>query len=145
MISTTFSLLCFVAQVAEWLGSLGSRGGPENVSTLFGLALLLTPSPLLGSSFLVFDVSIHQLAPHYWRVWSHSAVAFATAQAVLISTLYLVQLACVAPGLARGEVEGIEIFVFVPFDSFLYAVDILDDSFMSVSTLFRRAETTGAA
>jgi hypothetical protein len=32
--------------------------------------------------------------------------------------------------------EGIEVFRFVPFDSFLYAVDILGYSFMSVATLF---------
>ena len=31
---------------------------------------------------------------------------------------------------------GIEMFLFVPFNSFLYAVDILGYSFMSVATLF---------
>jgi hypothetical protein len=48
---------------------------------------------------------------------------------------YFVQLTLVGPRLARGEVQGIEMFVFVPFDSFLYAVDILGYSFMSVATL----------
>lgn len=136
VLSTIFSLVYVVAQIAEWLGWLGSRGGPENVSTPSGLALLLTPSLLLGSSFLVLAVSIHQIAPPRRRVWSHAAVAFATAYAVLISTVYFVQLTWVAPRLARGELEGIEMFLFVPFDSFLYAVDILGYSFMSVSTLF---------
>ena len=39
---------------------------------------------------------------------------------------------------SRGTtvIEGIEPFVFVPFDSFLYAVDLLGYSFMSVATLF---------
>lgn len=41
-----------------------------------------------------------------------------------------------APRLAAGRTEGIEPFAFVPFDSFLYAVDILGYSFMSVATLF---------
>ena len=39
------------------------------------------------------------------------------------------------PRLARGEIEGMEVFLFVPFDSFLYSVDILGYSFMSVATL----------
>jgi hypothetical protein len=34
-------------------------------------------------------------------------------------------------------------FIFVPFDSFLYAVDILGYSFMSVATLFAAMVFTG--
>jgi hypothetical protein len=33
-------------------------------------------------------------------------------------------------------VGGIELLVFVPFNSFLYAVDLLGYSFMSMATLF---------
>jgi hypothetical protein len=40
------------------------------------------------------------------------------------------------PRLTRRDTSGIEAFLFVPFDSFLYAVDILGYSFMSVATLF---------
>lgn len=130
--STTY----VVAQLGEWLGLLGSKGGPESGSTLLGLVVLLTPSLFLGSSFLLLVVSIHQIAPRHRKIWSHSAVAFATAYAILISTVYFVQLTLVGPRLARGQVQGIEPFVFVPFDSYLYAVDILGYSFMSVATLF---------
>src|SRR6185436_17872290 len=49
---------------------------------------------------------------------------------------YFVQLTLVGPRIARGRVQGIEPFLFVPFASFLYAVDILGYSFMSVATLF---------
>jgi hypothetical protein len=135
-LATVFSLTYVVGQLAEWAGWLGSAGGPESGSTPLGLVVLLTPSLLLGSAFLVLMVSVHQLAPPERRVWSHAAVAFGTAYAVLISTVYFVQLTLVAPRLASGRVEGIEPFVFVPFDSFLYAVDILGYSFMSVATLF---------
>jgi hypothetical protein len=55
---------------------------------------------------------------------------------VLISLVYFVQLTLVAPRMARGEVGGIELLVFVPFNSFLYAVDLLGYSFMSMATLF---------
>jgi hypothetical protein len=47
-----------------------------------------------------------------------------------------VQLAFVIPRLARGEAEGIQLLIFEPFDSFLYAVDVYGYSLMSLSTLF---------
>jgi hypothetical protein len=141
--ATAFSLFYVVGQIAEWLGWLGSKGGPESASTLLGLVVLLTPSFFLGSSFLVVAVSIHQLAAPERRIWSHAAVAFATAYAVLTGLVYFVQLTLVAPHVARGQVQGVEVFLFVPFDSFLYAVDILGYSFMSVATLFAARVFTG--
>jgi hypothetical protein len=143
VLATAFSLMYVVGQVAEWLGWLGSHGGPESASTPLGLAVLLTPSLFLGSSFLVLVVSIHQLATPDRKIWSHLAVVFATAYTVLISMVYFVQLTLVAPRVARGQIEGIEMFLFVPFDSFLYAVDILGYSFMSVATLFAAMVFTG--
>ena len=136
VLATAFSITYIVGQLAEWLGMLGSRGGPASNSTPLGLVVLLTPSLFLGSSFLVLMVSIHHLAAPERRIWSHTAVVFATAYAVLISIVYFVQLTLVAPRVMRGQVEGIEPFLFVPFNSFLYAVDILGYCFMSVSTLF---------
>jgi hypothetical protein len=135
-LSTVFSLAYVFAQLAEWFGWLGSQGGPDSSSTPLGIALLLTPSLLLGSSFLVLVVSIHQLASSESKIWSQAALAFATAYTTLISIVYFVQLTWVLPRLARGQTEGIEMFLFTPFDSFLYAVDILGYSFMSVATLF---------
>jgi hypothetical protein len=88
-------------------------------------------------------VSIHQLASPDRRVWSHTAVVFGAAYTVLISVVYFVQLTFVAPRVARGQIEGIEVFLFVPFDSFLYAVDILGYSFMSAATLFAAMVFTG--
>ena len=143
MLATVFSLMYVVAQLAEWLGWLGSEGGPESSSTLIGLVVLLTPSLFLGSAFLVLVVSIHQLADRDRKVWSHAAVAFATMYAALISIVYFVQLTLVAPRIAQDRVAGIELFLFVPFDSFLYAVDILGYSFMSMATLFAAQVFTG--
>ena len=142
-LATLFSITYDVGQIAEWLGWLGSSGGPESTSTPLGIVVLLTPSLLLGSSFLMLMVCVHQVTPADRRVWSHGAVAFATAYAVLISSVYFVQLTLVGPRLASGRVEGIESFVFVPFDSYLYAVDILGYSFMSVSTLLAARAFTG--
>jgi hypothetical protein len=142
-LATFFSIAYSVAQIAEWLGWLGSAGGGESASTPLGLAVLLTPSLLLGPSFLVLMVSVHGLAAPERKVWSHAAVAFATAYVVLTGMTYFVQLTWVAPRLARGELQGVEAFLFTPFDSFLYAVDILGYSFMSVATLFAGVALAG--
>jgi hypothetical protein len=141
--ATLFSITYVVGQLAEWLGWLGSGGGAENPSTPLGLAILLTPSLLLGPSFLLLMVAVHQLAPPERRVWSQAAVAFATVYTVMISINYFVQLTWVAPRLARGETAGVEAFLFTPFDSFLYAVDILGYSFMSLATLVAANVFTG--
>jgi hypothetical protein len=134
--ATVFSVTYVVGQLAEWAGLMGSGGGAENPSTPFGLIVLLTPSLFLGPSFLVLMVSIHDLASPDRKVWSHAAVAFATVYTALIGINYFVQLAWVTPRLAAGRTQGLEPFLFTPFDSFLYAVDILGYNFMSIATLF---------
>jgi hypothetical protein len=141
--ATIFSLVYVVGQLAEWFGLLGSGGGAESSSTPLGLYVLLTPSLLLGSSFLVLVAAIHQLSDADHKVWSQAALAFATIYAALISINYYVQLSWVAPRLSAGKLKGMEPFLFVPFDSFLYAVDILGYSFMSLATLFAAKVFTG--
>jgi len=133
--STIFSLAYIVAQLAEWSGLLGSAGGAESSSTVLGLVLLLTPSLFLGSAFLFLLTAIHQAAAPDRKIWSLSALGFGTIYTALISINYFVQLAWVAPRLAAGRTERLAPFLFVPFDSFLYAVDILGYGFMSVATL----------
>jgi len=143
VLATVFSVAYIIGQLAEWLGWLGSGGGHESASTPLGLVVLLTPSLFLGPSFLLVAVSIHELASSDRKIWSHAAVVFATVYTVLISINYFVQLTWVTPRLAAGRTEGIEQFLFVPFDSFLYAVDILGYSFMSLATLFAAMVFTG--
>jgi hypothetical protein len=143
VLCVAFSLAYSVAQIAEWLGWMGSGGGAGNPSTPLGLVVLLTPSLFLGSAFLVLTVAIHQLAPAGRKVWSLAAVAFASIYAALVSINYYVQLAWVMPRIAAGRTQGIEQFLFTPFDSFLYSVDILGYSFMSVATLFASRVFTG--
>ena len=133
---TIFSLTYVFAQLAEWAGLLGSAGGPHSKSTSFGLAILLTPSLLLGLSFVVLMVSVNHVADPARRIWSHLAVSFAAMYATLVSIVYYVQLAFVIPRLARGEAGDIQLLIFEPFNSFLYAIDVFGYSLMSLSTLF---------
>jgi hypothetical protein len=136
VLATVFSITYALAQIAEWLGWLGSQGGPESSSTLLGFVVLLTPSLFLGSAFLVLIACVHELASPDRRIWSRLALVFTTAYTVLISFNYYVLLTFVAPRIAAGRTAGVEPFLFTPFDSFLYSVDLLGYSFMSVATLF---------
>jgi len=139
VLCTVFSLTYVVAQLGEWSGLFGSAGGPHSKSTGLGLVVLLTPSLLLGISFVVLMVSVHYIAEAPKRIWSHIAVAFASMYATLISIVYYVQLAFVMPRIARGDAEDIQLLIFEPFDSFLYAVDVFGYSLMSLATLFAAA------
>ena len=134
--ASLFSLAYGGGQLLEWAGILGSAGGPESTSTPVGLALLLTPSFLLGSAFLELMEAVHAAAPAGEKAWSGAGLAFATAYATLTGLVYFTQLTLVAPRMAAGDTEGIEYLVFVPYRSFLFAVDLLGYSFMSLATLF---------
>jgi hypothetical protein len=136
VLTSIFSLTYVIGQIGEWLGMLGSDGGPESASTPLGIVVLLTPSLFLGSSFVVLMVAVHYYAPASKKIWSHISVMFAAIYAVMISINYYVQLTLVLPHMQKGEVESIRLLLFTPFDSFLYSVDILGYSFMSLSTLF---------
>jgi hypothetical protein len=141
--ATIFSITYDIGQIAEWLGWLGSKGGPESSSTPLGLVVLLTPSLFLGLAFLLLMVSVNQIAPKDRKIWGQAAMAFASVYAVMISINYYVQLTWVTPRLAEGRIAGMEQFLFVPFDSFLYSVDILGYSFMSLATFFAAMVFTG--
>jgi hypothetical protein len=134
--SALLSIVYVLAQLFEWFGALGSQGGPQSSSTHLGLVLLLTPSLLLASAFLVLMAALHRLAHQRRRVFTQIALAFATAYATLVSLVYFVQLTLVVPRLAAGDTAEIEVFLFVPYRSFLFAVDLLGYTFMCLAMLF---------
>ncbi len=133
--SAALSILYVIGQLMEWQGLLGSEGGPEGTSTPLGIAVLLTPSLLLASAFVILIAALHQFAPPGKRALSQAALAFATMYGTLVSLVYFVQLTLVMPRLAAGDMDQIEFLRFVPYRSFLFAVDLLGYSFMSVATL----------
>jgi hypothetical protein len=136
VLASLFSIIYIIGQLAEWMNLLGSGGGSENPSTALGLIVLLTPSLFLGSSFAVLMLCVNHYSSEDKKIWSQAAVMFAIIYTVLISINYYVQLTLVVPHMMRGETESVRFLLFTPFDSFLYSVDILGYSFMSLSTLF---------
>lgn len=145
VLSTLFSLLYIVFQLGEWAGILGSAGGPESASTPLGIALLLTPSLLLAPSFVLMMIGVSHLVPERRQIWAQAGVAFATIYATLVGIVYYVQLTLVMPRMLQGRTADIEVLLFTPFDSFLYSVDLLGYSSMSLATLFAAFGLTGVA
>ncbi len=131
-LSTTYVL----GQVLEWQGRLGSAGGPNSTSTPLGIAVLLTPSLLLGFTFVTMMAALHQTSPSSRKAVSQAALAFATMYATLVTLVYFVQLTLVGPRMSAGDMAEIEFLRFVPYRSFLFAVDLLGYSLMSLATLF---------
>ncbi|CAN5230655.1 hypothetical protein BH10PSE19_BH10PSE19_19040 [soil metagenome] len=136
LLASIFSITYIVGQLAEWMDLMGSGGGPENASTGLGLIVLLVPSLFLGSSFLLLMLCVHYYAPEDKKIWSHAGLVFAKIYCVLVSINYYVQLTLILPHMTKGEIESVRPFLFTPFDSFTYSVDILGYSFISLSTLF---------
>ncbi len=136
VMSALFSLLYVLFQLAEWMGFLGSAGGPHSASTALGIALLLTPSLLLAPSFMILSIAVMHLIPLKRQILGQAGVSFATVYAALIGLVYYVQLTLVLPRMLQGRTGDIAILLFTPFDSFLYSVDLLGYSFMSLATLF---------
>lgn len=131
-----FSVAYTLLQLLEWAGLLGSAGGPGSSSTPLGIALLLTPSLLLGPSFVVMLAALHQLAPDERKVFTLAGLCFAAIYATLTGLVYFVQLTFVGPRIASGDTGDIGLLLFVPYGSFLFAVDLLGYSFMSLAALF---------
>ena len=133
--SLGLSLAYILAQFCEWLGLLGSAGGPNAASSPLGIYLLLTPSLLLGPAFVVTAAALHAAAPEDRKVFTLAGLAFAAMYATLTGLVYFVQLTFVAPRLAAGDTAGIELLRFVPYKSFLFAIDLYGYSLMSAATL----------
>ena len=134
--AAVLSFTYVAAQVFEWAGWLGSAGGPNSSSTPFGIYVLLVPSLLLGPSFVITMAALHAIVPKGREVFTLAALAFAVMYATLTGLVYFVQTTFVAPRLAAGDTAGIELLLFVPYQSFLFAIDLFGYSLMSLATLF---------
>jgi hypothetical protein len=144
LLASVFAIAYDIGQIAEWLGLMGSGGGPENDSTWYGLVILLVPSLFLGISFVVLMSCVHRQAPTERKIWSQIGLTFGTMYGTLICMNYFVQLTLVAPALYRGNVPShVQPFLFHVFNSFIYSVDLLGYSFMSLSTLCAAFVFTG--
>jgi hypothetical protein len=126
VLASVFSIAYDIGQIAEWIGLMGSGGGPENDSTWYGLVILLVPSLFLGIAFVVLMGCVHRQTAADRKIWSQTGLTFAIMYSTLICMNYFVQLTLVAPALYRGNVPAhVQPFLFHVFNSFIYSVDLL--------------------
>ena len=86
-------------------------------------------------SFVILMTSIHYYASDEWKIWSHIGLTFAIMDAVLNSAVYFLQMTVLLPLTLRGEADKVAFLVFSK-PSFIYGLDALGYSFMSLATLF---------
>lgn len=127
-LSGIFAVTYVVGEVAHQLGMLGTANSPES------LVARMAPSLLLPIAFVILIAAIHACACERRRIWTTIALAFATIYAALVGIVYFVQLTVVAPRIAAGEVDQVALLAF-EFGSFMFAIDILGYTFMSLATL----------
>lgn len=139
------SLAYSIAQIFEWLGWLGSAGGPNSTSTAAGIRWLLIPSLLLGPAHVIMLAALHDRTAADRKGFSLAALALAIIYATLTGMVYFVQLTFVAPRLAAGNMAGIELLQFVPYQSFLFAIDLYGYSLMCASMAFAALAFSPAA
>lgn len=105
--------------------------------------LIFLPSLLLAPSFVLANVALYETAPAERRVFALAALAVALHYAVLVSIVYVVQLAAVIPAKLAGGTEISALFSCCGFGQPLTAVDLLGYTLMSVSTLFAAVAVPG--
>ena len=132
--SATFSCIFALAYILAQLSDFAGLFGPQ--SSALGLVSLMLPSFFLAFSYLILAVSIHNFVPQHRKIFSHVGLVLAILYAALIIIVYYVQLTFVIPNLIRNTVEEISVFIFIPFNSFLFALDVLGYGIMNLSTLF---------
>lgn len=135
LLAGAFSILYDIAQALEWSGALGSNGGPNSASTAIGIVFLLVPSLLLGPAHVAMMAALYRTVGESGKIFGLIALALGIGYATLTGLVYFVQITFVAPRLAAGELAGIELLRFVPYQSFLFAIDLYGYSLMCGSAL----------
>jgi len=135
--SFVFGMGYIVFQLADWAGLTPA---PWTSITL------MFPSFWLALSFVVLMISICHYAPDERKIWGHIALAFAIMYATLNTAVYFLQMTVVFPFLLNGladKVAWLKLEGGTTIPSFMYGVDALGYSLMSLATLFVAPVFTG--
>jgi hypothetical protein len=120
------------------LFDLGLIAGPSMLGLLmqpWDPIIPIGASLLIAPSFLLLMISIHYAATQSAKIWTHTAISFATVYASLVSLVYVTWLFVVEPRLLNGTESRLELLVF-KLGSFMQMVDGIAYTFMAVAALF---------
>ena len=126
VLSFVFGMGYIVFQAADWAGLTPAP---------WSLMTLTFPSFWLALSFVILMISIYHYASDDRKIWGHIAVAFAIMYAALNAGVYFLQMTVVVPFILNGQAEEVA-FITLKMGTFIYGLDVLGYSLMSLATLF---------
>jgi hypothetical protein len=131
--SFVFAMGYIVFQAVQWAGLTPPP---------WHLITLTFPSFWLALSFVILMISVYHYASDERKIWGHIAVAFAIMYATLNAAVYFLQMTVVVPFMLNGQVEEVA-FITLSTGTFVYGLDVLGYSLMSLATLFAAPVFTG--
>ena len=126
VLTFVFGMGYIVFQGADWAGLTPAP---------WHLITLTFPSFWLALSFVILMISIYYYASDERKIWGHIAVAFAIMYAALNAGVYFLQMTVVVPFMLNGQAEEVA-FITLKMGTFIYGLDVLGYSLMSLATLF---------
>jgi hypothetical protein len=134
--TTAYLGLNFLNPPSAW------RGIDQYVETFTPPQMLwLIPAFLLALTFVVLVSAIHSYAPADRRIFSQTALAFASMYATLITANYFIQLTVVRPAMLDKQAGGLALLamanpkgVFFAFETLAYLIQEL--AFLSAAFVF---------
>lgn len=126
VLTFVFGMGYIVFQGADWAGLTPAP---------WHLITLTFPSFWLALSFVILMISIYYCASDDRKIWGHIAVALAIMYATLNAAVYFLQMTVVVPFILNGQADEVA-FITLKMGTFIYGLDVLGYSLMSLATLF---------
>ncbi|MCX5493510.1 hypothetical protein OSH11_02210 [Kaistia dalseonensis] len=104
--------------------------------------LIFLPSLALAPSFVLASAALYEATRPERRIWSLAGLVLALHYAVLVSIVYVIQLAAVIPAKLAGGSDIARLFSCCATGNPLTAVDLLGYTLMSLATLFAAGAVT---
>ena len=130
-LNVSFTIMVLQVPATEWEGMEVYARTYRNIAFL-PQAVGLVSIPAL----IVMLSSIHVYASESRKTWSLAGLAFGTAYAVLVGSLYFIQVGILLPSLKHGNWSGLEQYAFANPRSIAWGLDHFAWSLLGVALLF---------
>jgi hypothetical protein len=97
--------------------------------------LIVLPSILLSISYVVVISCLHKVSPNSKKIYSQLSLTFAIMYSVIVSSVYILQLATVIPGTLKNNGEMVRSLSIIHSQP-IQAVDGLGYMFLGISAFF---------
>ena len=129
-LNISFAIMALHVPAAEWEG-MEAYARTHRVIAFVPQAIGLVSLPAL----IVMLASIHLYANGFGRLWGLAGLAFGTAHAVLLGSLYFIQVGILLPALKQGDWQGLDQYAFANPRSIAWGLDHFAWSLLGVALL----------